>query len=349
MVNQGNVERTDLDNTNGSKDNDESKRIIKLISYDEKNFDEKLLTDFELVKDLIKPKCVNWLDVAGKIDFEMLNYLRDNFNIHPLVIEDIISTDQRLKIEFFTDYIFIVLKAVNYNKNKEIELEQISIILGKDFVFSFQEYMPNQFAEVFDRIKTKRGRIRKLSNDYLAYVLIDVLVDSFFIILEEFSEKIDDIEDVLIQNPSPEVLQSIYKLKKDMIMIRKATWPLREAISQLTRMPSDLVKQSTIIYITDIYDHIIQIIDTTETYRESLSSMIDIFMSSVSNKMNEIMKVLTIIATIFIPLTFIAGIYGMNFLNMPELAMKWGYLMAWCIMIIIAIGMIIYFRRRKWL
>jgi len=200
-----------------------------------------------------------------------------------------------------------------------------------------------------DRIKNSRGKIRRFGADYLAYVLIDVLVDNYFVIIEDLGERIDEMQDSIIHDPSPQSLQAIYNLKKEMIKIRKATWPLREIISQLNKIDTEFIKETTNIYLRDVYDHTIQIIDTIETYRDVLSGMIDIFMSSVSNKMNEVMKVLTIIATIFIPLTFIAGVYGMNFQNMPELAWKWGYLTIICVMVVIIIGMIFFFRRKKWI
>ncbi|NHJ04277.1 MAG: magnesium and cobalt transport protein CorA [Candidatus Heimdallarchaeota archaeon] len=322
---------------------------INFICYDEKNFEEFKIENVNTLKDLFKEKQVNWVDIVGTKNLDIIKSIGENFNIHPLIVEDIYSTDQRLKIDYFPDYAFIVVKAVNYIKGEIFELEQINIIFGKNFVFSFQEFLPNQFEQIFERIKQAKGRVRKFGADYLVYVLLDILVDNYFTIMEDFSERIDELQEILIDNPSPKVLQEIYELKKDLIKIRKAAWPLREVVSQISKIGAEFFNESTNIYFRDVYDHVIQIIDTLETYRDMLSGMVDIFMSSVSNKMNEIMKVLTIIATIFIPLTFIAGVYGMNFQFMPELAWKWGYLTIMCLMIVIGIGMIVFFRRKKWL
>jgi len=322
---------------------------MNFICYDEKNFEEFKIENVNTLKDLFKEKQVNWVDIVGTKNLDIIKSIGENFNIHPLIVEDIYSADQRLKIDYFPDYAFIVVKAVNYIKGEIFELEQINIIFGKNFVFSFQEFLPNQFEQIFERIKQAKGRVRKFGADYLVYVLLDILVDNYFTIMEDFSERIDELQEILIENPSPKVLQEIYELKKDLIKIRKAAWPLREVVSQISKIGAEFFNESTNIYFRDVYDHVIQIIDTLETYRDMLSGMVDIFMSSVSNKMNEIMKVLTIIATIFIPLTFIAGVYGMNFQFMPELAWKWGYFLIMCLMIVIGIGMIIFFRRKKWL
>ena len=322
---------------------------LNLICYNEREFEEFKLDGKKPFKDLFKEDKINWVDIVGTKDMELLKSIGENFNIHPLVVEDIYSTDQRLKIDHFPDHIFIVVKALDYVKEETLELEQINILFGRNFVFSFQEFLPNQFNQIYERIRQGKGRVRKFGSDYLVYALIDVLVDNYFLFIENFSEQIDALQEILVENPEPEVLHEIYKLKRDLIKIRKAVWPLREVVNQMTKTDIDFIKETTNIYFRDVYDHVIQIIDTIEIYREVLSGMVDIYMSSVSNKMNEIMKVLTIIATIFIPLTFIAGIYGMNFQYMPELAWKWGYLTIMCIMLAIGIGLVIFFRKKKWL
>ena len=323
---------------------------LNLICYNEKEFEEIKIEGKQLFKNLFKDDKVNWVDVVGTKDMDLLKSIGENFNIHPLVVEDIYSTDQRLKVDHFPDHIFIVVKALDYLKEDEtLALEQINILFGRNFVFTFQEFFPNQFNQIYERIRQAKGRVRKFGSDYLVYALIDVLVDNYFLIIEDFSERIDDLQEILVENAEPEVLHEIYKLKRELIKIRKAVWPLREVVSQMTKTDIDFIKETTNIYFRDVYDHVIQIIDTIEIYREVLSGMVDIYMSSVSNKMNEIMKVLTIIATIFIPLTFIVGVYGMNFQNMPELAWKWGYLTIMLLMVAIAIGLIIFFRRKKWL
>jgi magnesium transporter len=330
-------------------DSDQSSTIIRLITYNKNKFTETQLSDFSAISKYFASPGIHWLDVVGTQDISLLKTLEEFFSLHPLLIEDIHSTNQRLKLEYFPNYLFIILKAINYTQPDSITSEQVSILIGKNFVISFQEYLPNQFSPITDRIKNPKSRLHKYGADYLAYILLDLLVDNYFIILEEFSEQFDFLQEQVVQQPTPDILQTIYSLKKDVINLRKATWPLREVISQLSKRDTDFVKESTVIYFRDVYDHVIQIIDTIETYRDILSGMIDIFMSSVSNKMNEIMKVLTIIATIFIPLTFIAGIYGMNFQHMPELAWRWGYLTILCVMLALAIGMIIFFRKKKWI
>jgi magnesium transporter len=231
----------------------------------------------------------------------------------------------------------------------ETKIEQVSIILGPNFVISLQESKGDVFDAIRERVRSDRGRIRKMAADYLAYALIDAVVDNYFIILEKLGEEIEDMEDELVSNPSPETLQNIHRLKREMIFLRKSVWPLRELISRLERWESPLIDKSIYIYLRDLYDHTIQVIDAIETFRDMLSGMLDIYLSSVSNRMNEVMKVLTIIATIFIPLTLIAGIYGMNFRYMPELESPWGYPIVYIVMLTIGVIMLIYFRRKKWL
>jgi len=253
-------------------------------------------------------------------------------------------------MEDFVDYLFVVLKMLHYDeKEKAVRAEQVSLILGSNYVISFQETEGDVFDPIRERIRMERGRIRKMGADYLAYSLIDEIVDNYFLILEKLGEKIEDMEDALVTNPTPETLQAIHGLKREMIFLRKSVWPLREVISRLERWESPLIDKSIAIYLRDVYDHTIQVIDAIETFRDMLSGMLDIYLSSISNRMNEIMKVLTMIATIFIPLTLIAGIYGMNFKYMPELESPWGYPMIYLVMLVIGIIMVIYFRRKRWL
>jgi magnesium transporter len=234
-------------------------------------------------------------------------------------------------------------------KTNEINAEQVSIILGHNFVISFQEREGDVFNPLRERIRGGKGRVRKRGADYLAYCLIDIIIDNYFIIFEQLGERIEGLYEDLITTPTPEAFHEIQKLKQEIIFLRKSIWPLRELISALERGESSLISDSTGIYFRDVYDHTIQVIDTMETFRDLISGMVDIYLSSVSNKMNEIMKVLTIIATIFIPLTFITGIYGMNFKYMPELEWRWGYFGVWIGMVVIISGMIIYFRKKRWL
>jgi magnesium transporter len=323
---------------------------ITIMDYEEASSQEREIKTIEeclLFKD--KPT-VTWINIDGLHQIEILEKLGECYGLHPLVLEDILNTDQRPKMEDYGDYIYIVLKMLDQgNKSNEIVTEQISLILGPNFVFSFQEKEGDVFDPIRERIRNGKGRIRKMGADYLAYTLLDSIVDDYFIILEKLGEKIEFLEEKLVTRPKPETLQTIHHLKREMIFLRKAVWPLREMISGLERNESSLIKESTRIYLRDVYDHTIQTIDTIETFRDMVSGMLDIYLSSVSNRLNSVMKVLTIIATIFMPLTFLAGIYGMNFKYMPELEWRWGYPFIWLIMIGIGTFMLVYFKKKNWL
>ena len=231
----------------------------------------------------------------------------------------------------------------------EVEVEQVSIILGSTFVISFQEQEGDTFNFVRDRLRKSKGRIRRMGADYLAYVLIDSIVDNYFSLLERYGEKIEALEEELTTDPSIETLNTIHRLKKEIMLLRRSVWPLREVIGGLQREESSLISDAIMVFLRDLYDHTIQIIDSIDTLQEILSGLQDLYLSSVSNKMNEVMKVLTIFASIFIPLTFMAGIYGMNFEFMPELKLRWAYPALWVAMIAVALGLLTFFRRRKWL
>jgi len=293
---------------------------------------------------------VTWLDIDGVHQNEVLETVGAHAGLHPLVIEDIHNTYQRPKVEDYEDYLYIVLKMISWDGDStEIQAEQVSLILGQNYVLSFKEDPGDIFDSIRTRLREGKGRLRKLGADYLAYSLLDQVVDHYFLVLENLGEKIEDLEEKLVTNPDASTLQTIHHLKRELIFLRKSVWPLREAISSLERGESPLFQPETLVYLRDVYDHTIQVIDTIETFRDMVSGMLDIYLSSVSNRLNEVMKVLTIIATIFIPLTFITGIYGMNFTNMPELQWPWGYFMVWGVMLITFIGMLIFFKRKKWL
>ena len=252
-------------------------------------------------------------------------------------------------MEDLESYIYLNLKMRSYiDSEKDVKVEHVSMIIGSNFLISFQEDIGDIFDPVRERIR-KDGRIRKFGPDYLAYALIDGIVDNYFVVMEKLEERVEDLEEELVVNPTQESLQKINRLKKDMIFLRKSVWPLREVINNLERSDSTLIKESTTIYLRDVYDHTIQVIDTLETFRDMVSGMIDIYLSGLSYKMNEIMKVLTLIATIFIPLTFVVGLYGMNFRNMPEIEWEYGYYSVLLIMIIMVVSMLTYFRRKKWI
>jgi magnesium transporter len=331
----------------GEKKTEEVK--ISFMDYTIGKFDEKEVKKVEECFPFKRKPTVTWINVDGLHDVDVIEKLGSCYDIHPLVLEDIVNTDQRPKMEDFEKYIFFVLKMLYIDeKTHEIHSEQVSLILGQNYVISFQEKIGDVFNAVRERIRKGKGRIRKMGSDYLAYSLVDAIIDNYFIILEGIGEKVESIEQDVVSNPNPEVLQQIYNLKRETIYLRKSVWPFREVINGLLREESKLIKKGTHIYLRDLYDHSIQVIDTIETFRDMISGMLDIYMSSVSNKMNEVMKVLTIFAAIFIPLTFIAGVYGMNFQYMPELSLPWAYPAIWIIIILVGVSLLVYFRHKKW-
>lgn len=325
---------------------------IHCLDYDASRVDEKETETIEECFPYKDTPTVTWINVDSVHDPEILKKLGAAFGLHPLVLEDILNTDQRPKLEDYGEYLFVVLKMLSYQHDSESTIiEQVSLVLGPHYVISFQEQ--GKPGDVFDgiraRLKSGAGRIRKMGADFLAYSLLDALVDSYFIILERLGEKIELLEDELLSEPSTSTVGTIQHLRREMIFLRKAVWPLREVVSGLQRGESQLVSQPTGIYLRDVYDHTIHVIDTVETLRDMLSGMMDIYLSSISYKMNEVMKLLTVISTVFIPLTFMVGVYGMNFEYLPELKWHWAYPVLWGIMLGIAISMLIYFWRKKWL
>jgi len=323
---------------------------VTLIDYDEEHLQERVLDGIEEAFPLKDLPTVTWINIDGLHQLDIIEKVGQHFNIHPLVLEDIVNTGQRPKTEEFEDLIFVVLKMLHYDENLEkITSEQFSLVLGPNFLISFQEIQGDVFRTVRERIRKPKTRIRKAGCDYLAYALIDAIVDHYFLILEKLGENIEALEEDLLENPSPETLQTLHEMKREMIYLRKQIWPIRELINSLVKGESSLINESTRLFFRDIYDHTIQIIDTIESYRDILSGMLDIYLSTLSNKMNEVMKVLTIIATIFIPITFVAGIYGMNFKFMPELEWRWGYVMVWAIIVVVVGIMISYFKKKQWL
>ena len=323
---------------------------ITYMDYDEKQFQEKQILNIEECFHFKDTPTTTWINIDGIHNVEFIEKIGTQYDLHPLILEDILNTEQRPKFEDYDKYLFIVFKMLRYDEHgQKIESEQVSVILGLNFVISFQERVGDVFEQIRDRIRNSKGRIRKEGADYLAYTLLDAVVDHYFTILERTGEKIEFLEEQLITEPTEQTLHQIHRLKREMITLRKSVWPLREVISGLQRTESKLIKKSTSFYLRDVYDHTIQIMDTIESSRDMISGMVDLYLSSLSNRMNSVMKMLTIIATIFIPLTFIAGVYGMNFRYMPELNWHWGYPAAWLVMIIVAVVMLIYFRKKKWL
>ncbi|MDP2982909.1 MAG: magnesium/cobalt transporter CorA [Candidatus Latescibacter sp.] len=325
------------------------KPTVSVMDFSEHEFREFKAKSVEDTFALRETATVSWIDISSMIDGETIEKIGEHFRIHPLILEDILTQGQRPKMEDMEDYIFVVLKMLSYDeKAGEIKAEQISIVWGRNFLISFQEFEGDVFNAIRDRIRNAKGRIRKMGTDYLAYSLIDAVIDHYFIIMEKLGERIEILEERLIENPGREALHDIHTMKQEMLFLRKSVWPLREMISGLEKSESALIHEATVMYIRDLYDHTIQIIDTVETFRDLLSGMLDIYLSSTSYRLNEVMKVLTIISTIFIPLTFIAGVYGMNFELMPELKTRWGYPAVLTLMAGAALGMVYYFWKKKW-
>ena len=323
---------------------------ITYFDYDEQSFQEKLASNIEECFHFKETSTLTWINIDGIHDITMIEKVGDHFDLHPLILEDILHTAQRPKFEDYDSHLFIVLRMLMCTgEGRRVQSEQVSMVVGHNFVISFQESIGDVFEPIRDRIRKAGGRIRKMGSDYLAYALLDAIVDGYFGVLETTGEKIESLEEQLLKEPTDRIPQRIHSLKREMIYLRKSVWPLRELVGNLQRSESALVSEQTGIYLRDVHDHTIQVIDTVESYRDIVASMFDIYLSSISNRMNAVMKVLTIIATIFIPLTFVAGIYGMNFKYMPELEWRWGYALVLLVMIVIAAGMIGYFRRRKWL
>ena len=326
------------------------KPTIKIISYNQENFQEIDIEQLGAHVASMNNDSVTWININGVHDKDVIENIGKLFSLHPLLLEDIMNTDQRPKMEEHENYLFIVMKMLTSEGMPNfVKDEQISLVLGHGYLISFQENETNVFNAIREFIKNGRGRIHRMGSDYLAYSLMDIVIDNYFIVMEKLGEEIEALENELIRNPKQGTLRSIHRLKREMIFIRRTTWPLREVIGDLARRGSTFIKESTTIYLRDIYDHIIHVIDTIETFRDMIAGMIDIYLSSVSNRMNEVMKVLTIFASIFIPLTFIAGIYGMNFEFMPELKIWWAYPFLWGVMIAVAIGLLMFFKRKKWL
>jgi magnesium transporter len=326
------------------------KVLISVLDYDREHLHAKDLPDVKSVIPFINTPSVSWINITGLHEVDILEKIGKGFNIHPLVLEDILNTDQRPKLEVFDDYIFIVLKMLSFDETrKEVSSENISVILSQNYVITFQEREGDVFNPLRNRLNNPLGRLRKHGTDYLAYAILDVIVDHYFILLEKLGEKIETLEEVVIENPNQAIVAEIQFMKRELIFLRKSIWPLREVINEIVRDENPFLSDFVTPYLRDVYDHTIQVMDTVDTYRDMVTGILDIYLSSISNRMNEVMKVLTIIATIFIPLTFIAGVYGMNFEFMPELKWRWGYPSVWFVMMFVFIGMVIYFKRKRWL
>jgi magnesium transporter len=323
---------------------------IVLIDYNE----ERAIRKTDLTPNALIPylgtNTVSWMDVQGLGSEQILKQVGEIFQLHPLLLEDVVNVPQRPKVENYDRQMLIIAQMVRLKPDQEgFETEQVSFILGKQHLLTIQEEeLEDCFTPVRDRIRANQGLVRSSGSDYLAYLLLDVLIDGYFPVLEAYEERIEDLEERIIYQPNRQMLREIYKIRRELLALRRLIWPLREVINSLTRSPNDLISTDVQIYFRDCYDHAIQLLDIIESYRELASSLMEVYLSATSNRMNEVMKLLTIISTIFIPLTFIVGVYGMNYKYMPELDWRWGYFVCWAVMLAIASCLIYFFWRRGW-
>ncbi|MDK2792931.1 MAG: magnesium transporter [Deferribacteres bacterium] len=322
---------------------------IQIIEYDSEHYREYTINDISQL-DVKNATGVTWINIIGLHDIEAVEKIGNYFGLNKLVLEDILNVYQRPKIEYYDENIFVVLKMLSLNnETKVLDAEQVSIVFGKNYVISFQEKEIDIFGFIRSRLKNNKGIIRKKGSDYLVYALIDVIVDNYFVVLEQVEEELENLEDEVTTKTGSDIVERMHKMKKDLIVLRKAVWPLTELVGILYKEKNKLIAEETLMYFRDVYDHTIQIIDILDTIRDILSGLLDIYLSEINTKTNEVMKMLTLIATIFILLTFLVGVYGMNFKNMPELEWKYGYFGLWGIMIFIGVGLTLYFKKKKWM
>ena len=325
--------------------------IIFLIDYNQTKVTRKQLNTPEECTPYLDRESVSWVDVQGLGSADILHRLGKVFGLHPLVLEDVVNVPERPKIEDYDDQLVIISRMVVPKERVcGFYSEQVSLVLGKHYLLTVQEEPEHDCLEgVRSRIQKGKGLIRSSGADYLAYALLDAIIDGFFPVLELYGDRIEELEEEVIIKPTPKTLQKIYKIKRELLQLRRAIWPQRDAINSLIREGNDLISDEVRIYLRDCYDHAVQVMDMVETYRELATGLMDVYLSAVSNKMNEVMKFLTVVSAIFIPLTFIVGVYGMNFEYMPELKWHWGYWVCWAVMVAIALGLIFFFWRKGWL
>lgn len=327
----------------------DAKTGITLMNYSLDRLDEQQYDTIEEALASIDSSMTTWLNIDGVHDTEIIEKIGRHFNINVLTLEDIVHTGQRPKVEEYNDYLYFALNMLHLHEDgDEIRSEQVSLVLKNNFLLSFQEARGDVFEPVRERMRKGKGKIRTAGSDYLTYALIDAVVDHYFVILEVIGGSIEALEEELLQDSTPDTMREIHAMRGELLYLRKQVWPLREMISRVTREELPLIHPKTGLFFRDVYDHIFQIIDTIESYRDVLSGMRELHLSILSTRTNEVMKVLTMIATIFIPITFIAGIYGMNFKFMPELSWRWGYATVWGVIITMVILLIVFFKRKKW-
>jgi magnesium transporter len=324
-------------------------RII-LIDYDEDNAVRKVDITPNACAPYIGTNTVSWMDIQGLGSETVLKQVGEIFNLHPLLLEDVVNVPQRPKLEDYNNQLLVISQMVRLKEDESgFDTEQVSFVLGKRYLLSFQEEeLQDCFEIVRDRIRTSQGRVRKSGADYLTYLLLDTIIDGYFPVVEHYEDRIEALEDMIISNPDRDTMQEIYDVRRELLALRRLIWPMRNVLNLLMRDHHGIVSDEVQIYFRDSYDHVIQILEIIEAYRELAASLMDVYMSTMGNKLNEIMKFLTVISTIFIPLTFIVGVYGMNFENMPELKGEWSYFLVWLVMLAVAGGLIFYFWRKGW-
>jgi magnesium transporter len=323
--------------------------VIRVLRYSQAQVTEDEVTDVGQLRSFLQEGTVNWIDVQGFGDEKTIRAIGEVFGLHPLALEDVVNVPQRPKTEVFENHLLWITRMAMPVADAAIQTEQVSLILGRDYLLTFQERHGDVLDPVRTRIRQGKGPIRKSGPDYLAYAIVDAIVDGYYPLLEVFGERLEGLEDEIVATPHASLLQRIHHIKRELLALRRAVWPQRESINSLIRDESEFVSTAICTYLRDVYDHCVQIIDVVETYRELAGGLMDVYLSSVGNRQNEVMKVLTIMASIFIPLTFMAGIYGMNFDNMPELHSKWAYPILLLAMVVVAVGMVIHFRMKGWL
>lgn len=323
---------------------------VTVIDYGPDHLTEEVTKQSDVAARKAEGDSVTWINVEGLQETSLIAEFGERFHLHPLLLEDILNTDHRPKAEFYQNHVFFVLRMLWFAENhSELHSEQVSLVLGEGYVLSFQEAPGDVFEPIRARLRSGHQRIRSMGADYLLYALIDAVVDHYFVVLETMDDRSERLEIAVFGDARRDTLQEVQKLKSDLVPLRRAIWPLRDALSSLVRDANPLIQAEVRVFFRDVYDHSVQVLDTVEALRDTSSSLLDIYLSAVSNRMNEVMKVLTVIATIFIPLTFIAGVYGMNFEYMPELHLHWAYPVLWGVFLAITFAMILYFKKRNWL
>jgi magnesium transporter len=323
--------------------------VVRVIRYTPAEVTEDDVKDLEQLRGFLQEGAVTWIDVQGFGDEKTIRAIGELFGLHPLALEDVINVPKRPKTEVYEDHLLCITRMAMPVGNDAIQTEQVGLILGRNYVLTFQERYGDVLDPVRARIRQGKGPIRRSGPDYLAYAILDAVVDGYYPILESFGEHLEALEDAIVATPHTGLLKNVHHVKRELLAIRRAVWPQRELLNTLIRDESEFVSEMVCTYLRNVYDHCVQIIDVVETYRELAGGLMDVYLSSIANRQNEVMKVLTIMASIFIPLTFMAGIYGMNFENMPELHSKWAYPILLVVMVVVAAGMIVYFRRKGWL